>query len=79
VFFLEKGAAYCSHSVPFIVKLSLFAATGLLSIYPTRQFLSWRQPLKHGVAPTFDPEKLRTVRRIVHLELIAPVVMRLLK
>jgi putative membrane protein len=61
--------------VPFTVKLSLFAAVGLLSIYPTRQVLSWCQPLKHGVAPRFDPERLRTVRRIVHLELIAPVVL----
>jgi putative membrane protein len=36
VFFLEKGAAYYFRSVPFIVKLSPFAAVGLLSIYPTR-------------------------------------------
>jgi putative membrane protein len=40
VFFFEKGAAYYCHSIPFIVKLSLFATVGLLSIYPTRHFLS---------------------------------------
>ena len=46
VFFFEKGAAYYFHSVPFIAKLSLFAAVGLLSIYPTRKILSWRAALK---------------------------------
>ena len=73
VFFFEKGAAYYFHSVPFIVKLSLFAAVGLLSIYPTRHFLSWRQPLRQGVAPAFEPDKLRTIRSIIHWELIALV------
>ena len=73
VFFFEKGAAYYFHSVPFIVKLSLFAAVGLLSIYPTRHFLSWRQPLSQGVAPAFEPDKLRTIRSIIHWELIALV------
>jgi len=73
VFFFEKGAAYYFHSVPFIVKLSLFAAVGLLSIYPTRHFLSWRQPLRQGVAPAFEPDKLRTIRSIIQWELIALV------
>ncbi|HET7033624.1 MAG TPA: DUF2214 family protein, partial [Casimicrobiaceae bacterium] len=73
VFLFEKGSAYYFHSVPFIVKLSLFAAVGLLSIYPTRHFLSWRQPLRQGVAPVFEPDRLRTIRRIIHWELIALV------
>src|SRR5258708_35382548 len=51
VFFFEKGASYYFHSVPFIAKLSLFAMVGLLSIYPTIQFLSWRESLKRGLAP----------------------------
>src|SRR5215831_9959304 len=50
VFFFEKGAMYYFHSVPFIAKLSLFAIVGLLSIYPTRQYLSWRASLKQGAA-----------------------------
>jgi putative membrane protein len=44
VFSFEKGAAYF-HSIPFIAKLSVFVAIGLLSIYPTVQFLSWRSAL----------------------------------
>ena len=73
VFFFEKGAAYYFHSAPFIIKLSLFAVVGLLSIYPTRHFLAWRQPLRQGAAPTLDAEKLRKVRRIIHWELVALV------
>jgi putative membrane protein len=35
---------------PIIAKLSLFAIIALLSIYPTRQFLSWRADVKQGRA-----------------------------
>jgi len=70
VFLFEKGAAYYFHSAPFIAKLSLFAAVGLLSIYPTRQFLSWRKPLQQGVAPAVDPGKIGTIRNVIRLELI---------
>jgi len=46
VFYFEKGASYYFHSAPFIAKLSLFAIVGLLSIYPTVEFLSWSKSLK---------------------------------
>src|SRR5208283_3798872 len=42
VFYFEKGAEYYFHSAPFIAKMTLFVAVGLLSIYPTLVFLSWR-------------------------------------
>ncbi len=42
VLYTEKGAAYYFHSIPFLVKISLFLIVGLLSIYPTLQYLSWR-------------------------------------
>src|SRR6185295_2933642 len=56
----EKGASYYFHSVPFIAKLSLFVTVGLLSIYPTLQFLSWRAALRQGQAPAVPEPKLRT-------------------
>ncbi len=73
VFFFEKGAAYYFHSVPFIAKVSLFALVGLLSIYPTVQFLSWRAPVKQGRPPSVDPGTLRTIRGLIHLELACMV------
>ena len=46
--YFEKGASYYFHSVPFVAKLSLFVMVGLLSIYPTMEFLSWRASVKQG-------------------------------
>ena len=77
VFYFEKGASYYFHSVPFIAKLSLFAVVGLLSIYPTVTFLSWRPSLKRGLAPSIDMAKVSAARRIVHWELSAIVVILL--
>ena len=73
VFYFEKGAFYYFHSAPFIAKLSLFAVVGLLSIYPTVQFLSWRASLKQGVVPPVAPAKMHTIRSITHWELVGVV------
>src|SRR5262245_9377468 len=54
VHFTEKGAAYYLHSAPFIAKMVLFLAVGLISIYPTRRFIAWRRDLKAGGTPTLD-------------------------
>lgn len=77
VFWLEKGAAYYFHSVPFIAKLVLFAIVGLLSIYPTREFLSWRKPLQQGQRPRIEAEKLKTLRIVMHAELLGVVLILL--
>jgi putative membrane protein len=63
VFYFEKGWAYYSHSAPFLAKMGLFLAVGLLSIYPTVTFIQWRKSLD------VDEAKLRTLRRLVHWEL----------
>ncbi|TMH60973.1 MAG: DUF2214 family protein [Betaproteobacteria bacterium] len=68
VAFFEKGATYYWHSAPLIAKLSLFAIVGLLSIYPTRTFLSWRTALKKGEAPAVSDDRMRTIRLILRLE-----------
>jgi len=77
VFYFEKGAAYYFHSGPFLLKLALFIAVGLASIYPTVTFLSWRSAVRNGQAPQVDPGRLRTLRRIVHAELAAVAVILL--
>jgi putative membrane protein len=69
VFYTEKGAAYYFHSGPFVVKLALFLIVGLLSIYPTLRFLSWRGALRAGRVPALDAAVLRRVRVVVHVEL----------
>lgn len=73
VFFFEKGAAYYFHSGPFMAKLTLFFVVGLLSIFPTLVFLSWRKATREGRAPSPDPAQIRVLRRVVHAELAAVV------
>ena len=70
VFYFEKGASYYFHSAPFLAKLALFIAIGLLSAYPTIEFLSWRWALRQGLLPVVNPEKLRQIRSIIHWELV---------
>ncbi|HEY6642520.1 DUF2214 family protein [Povalibacter sp.] len=69
VFHTEKGAAYYFGSAPFLIKLSLFAIAGLLSIKPTREFLSWRKILREQRAPAFDEAKRSAIRRHIHIQL----------
>jgi len=75
VFYFEKGAAYYLHSAPFLGKLALFLAIGLLSIYPTLEFLSWRAALRLGQVPVVDPAKLRLIGKIIHWELVLMLLM----
>jgi putative membrane protein len=77
VFWFEKGADYYLHSPAFLVKFSLFILIGLLSIIPTREFLSWRNAIRAGQAPVIDAGRRRRVTAIVHGELAAIVVILL--
>lgn len=77
VFFFEKGETYYFHSYAFVAKLSIFIAVGLLSVIPTMEFLSWRKALDAGQAPSARPEKLRLIKKILHGELMAIVIILL--
>lgn len=73
VLYFEKGADYYLHNAAFIIKLSLFVAVALLSIYPTREFLSWKKPLQEGRMPAVSERKLRSLRAVIHVELTGVV------
>ena len=73
VFYFEKGASYYFHSAPFIAKFSLFAVVGVLSIYPTVTFLSWRAALRQGLIPVVAATRMRAIQRIMHWELVGVV------
>ena len=75
VFLTEKGAAYYFHSGTFLAKLTLFIVIGLLSIYPTMQFLGWRKALKAQQAPVIDASTRRNIRLVLHIELTLLFVM----
>jgi len=67
--YFEKGPSYYLHSTPFLLKMIFFLAVGLLSIYPTKTFLSWRRSLRDGQTPSLDDSTRRKVRMFIHLEL----------
>jgi putative membrane protein len=77
VFYFEKGASYYFHSAPFIAKLSLFAIVGLLSIYPTREFVSWGKSLKQRQMPALADRKIASIRSVIHWELAGVVLILL--
>lgn len=70
VFHFEKGAAYYFYTWPFLAKLALFVAVGLVSIVPTKEFLSWGKLLKRGQAPVLSDAKRRRLRALMHWELM---------
>ena len=73
VFYFEKGAYYYFHSHSFLTKFGLFLVLALLSIIPTLEFLRWRPAVKSGRVPTVTAAKLKSVRSIVHYELVGVV------
>lgn len=68
--FFEKGPEYYAHSLPFIGKMSAFVIVGLLSIVPTMEFLRWRKQTRTGAAPDVTEGKFKTLRMLIHLELV---------
>ena len=69
VVYTEKGTAYYFASGTFIAKMALFAIVGLLSMYPTLQFLSWRRALRQQQLPALTSDTQRRIRMILHIEL----------
>ncbi|HUO82801.1 MAG TPA: DUF2214 family protein [Gammaproteobacteria bacterium] len=75
VFYFDKGVDYYLHSVPFHAKVSLFLLIAILSIYPTIVFFTWKRPLAQGQIPHVAPAKLRSIRALLHFELVAVVLL----
>jgi putative membrane protein len=71
VFHFEKGAAFYFSNGFFIAKLTLFVVAALLSIVPTLEFASWRRAVRQGEAPVVGEGRLRTLRRLIQLQLAA--------
>ena len=74
VWFFEKGPGYYWHDAFFLTKFSAFVVAGLISIYPTLIFVSWRTSLRAGLAPEVSLRHTRSVRMCLMLELSAIVV-----
>ena len=78
VLYFEKGFDYYAGSAFFVAKFALFLLTGLLSIIPTMAFLSWRRAAKQGQAPAPTPAQVRTLKMVIHTELLIVIIILLL-
>lgn len=70
VFFFDKPAVYYLYSVPFWVKLVLFAMVGLLSIAPTFAFFRARNVARVDSNYVMPSNDVAMLRRRVTLELV---------
>src|SRR4051812_17203194 len=71
---LREGRGLLFHSHAFLAKVSLFIIVGLVSIIPTREFLSWRGALRAGQVPVMAANKRRIVAAIIHGEFAGIVI-----
>ncbi|MDR7375379.1 putative membrane protein [Rhodoferax ferrireducens] len=69
VFYYEKGAAYYAGNPFFGWKMALFVLVGLLSIYPTVQFIRWGAQTRQGLPPVVSAQQLARLRGLLGLEL----------
>lgn len=74
VFLYGKGVSYYGTHTLFWVKMAVFAVVGLLSIFPTVQFLRNRELALLDWAVN-RPEMLKRLHRIVALEMILFVIL----
>ena len=73
VFYFEKGADYYFQSAPFIAKLVLFAFVGLLSIYPTKTFFSWRKNVVQKQLPVMTDKQQKRLQIVLNIQLLGVV------
>lgn len=71
VFLFDKGADYYFSNTFFLLKLGLFVAAALLSIYPTITYRRWSQGLSKGEAPELTGHSALRLRRLIHYQLVA--------
>lgn len=72
---LEKGTDFYLHSGLFHLKITLFVALGLMSIYPTVRILAWRRAAASVEALAPAPREYRRVLMLVRLELLLLVLL----
>ena len=70
VFYFEKGGHFYLSNPVFLLKIALFLAVGLLSIYPTVLFLSWRKATRAGQAPTMTDKQFNLTIQFLRLEVV---------
>lgn len=68
--YAAKGWDYYSHNHFFWAKIGTFALVGILSIWPTIQFIRWRNALKKDSTAMPSPGAVANARRFIWFEVI---------
>ncbi len=71
VFYFEKGPAYYAHNWFCWLKMLGFALAGLLSIYPTLRFISWRKFTTRNQVPEITDHEVTRTKLLLRLETVA--------
>ncbi len=71
VFYFEKGPVYYAHNWFFWTKMFGFALAGLLSIYPTLRFVSWRKFTTRNQVPEISDREVGRTKLLLRLETVA--------
>lgn len=73
-----KGGDFYFGAWPIYVKIAMFLAVGMISIYPTLAFIRWRRAYDHDRAWAVPPDEQARMRKLVmievHLAALIPVV-----
>lgn len=69
VFWSAKGADFYGAQPFFWAKMATFAVIGVISIAPTRKFISWVKQFGKDAAFTVSEADAKSVRRLVMIEL----------
>lgn len=70
VSYFGKGLAFYTSNPLFHVKMTLFVAAALLSVYPTVQIRGVRSGVRSGRAPDLGASTIRRLKLLVRVELL---------
>lgn len=70
VIYFEKGSDYYFANLFFQLKLALYFAAFLISLYPSAVFRRWNSELKQDIAPELGTGTVLRLKKIIHWELV---------
>ncbi|MDB9495963.1 DUF2214 family protein [Spirulina major CS-329] len=70
VMYFGQGPSFYSQNPIFWVKIGIFIAVGLLSLYPTISYLRWVKGLRADTAPVIGETQAKVITGIIRAELL---------
>ncbi|WP_269623594.1 DUF2214 family protein [Prochlorococcus marinus] len=68
--YFGQGAEFYVHNPLFWLKVALYIAVGLLSLYPTITYILWAIPISKNNLPNLTLELVKRFRMILNIELL---------